>query len=334
MDKRHTAAVGIWLGAIAFSIISASAAAPPKYVGLQYDEISRMVLAPATAPPPGTFADAYQKILADAPPVSANPAPPPRRGGLFGGLLSGMSGAEQNAQQAAGQMQNSLADGTLARLAYYNGWVRTDNVTANTATIDKCAQHQVIQLDLAHKTYKVADTQGGNTPDCVTPAAPYGRQTNGAPGTEDLAFTSNSVNLGPKTLQGIPTVGSTDTTGMATTNATGSCSNGSFKIQNERYVSKVAVPRRICPLPRGGAPSSPVDMVAQGGCKPNMKGVVSGAYWMRSSDRLEMYNRMTMLSGESAGQFQSVTQRGNVLWLTKPQADALFSIPLDFTQAQ
>ena len=324
MDKRHTAAVAVWLGAITFSIVSASAAAPPKYVGLQYDEISRMVLAPATAPPPGTFADAYQKILADAPPVSANPTPPPRRGGLFGGLLSGMSGAEQNAEQAANQMQNSLADGTLVRLAYYNGWVRTDNVTAKTATIDKCAQHQLIQLDLAHKTYKIVDTQGGNAPDCVTPAAPYGRRANEAPGTEDLTFTSSSVNLGPKTLQAIPTVGSTDTTGMATTNATGSCTNGSFKIQNERYVSKIAVPRRICPLRKGSAPSSPVDMVAQGGCKPNMKGGMSGAYWMRSGDKLEMYNRMTMLSGESAGQFQSVTQRGNVLtkagWLRLHEA--------------
>jgi hypothetical protein len=334
MDKRHSAAAAIWLGAIAFSVISASAAAPPKYVGLQYDEIARMVITPATAPPPGTFADAYQKILADAPAVTANPTPPPRRGGLFGGLLSGISGAEQNAEQAANQMQNSLADGTLVRLAYYNGWVRTDNIVAKTATIDKCAQHQLIELDLARKTYKIADTQGGNTPDCVTPAGPYGRQVNEAPGTEDLTFTSNSVNLGAKTLQGIPTVGSTDTTGMATTNATGSCSNGSFKIQNERYVSKIAVPRRFCPLPKGRGPSTPVDMVAQGGCKPNMKGSMSAAYWMRSGDKLEMYNRMTMLSGESAGQFQSVTQRGNVLWLTKPQADALFSIPPDFTQAQ
>ena len=93
MYKRHSAAAALWLGAIAFGVISASAAAPPKYVGLQYDEISRMVLAPATAPPPGTFADAYQKILADAPAVAATP--PPRRGGLFGGLLSGISGAEQ-----------------------------------------------------------------------------------------------------------------------------------------------------------------------------------------------------------------------------------------------
>jgi hypothetical protein len=57
-------------------------------------------------------------------------------------------------------------------------------------------------------------------------------------------------------------------------------------------------------------------------------------YWMRSGDRLEMYTRMTMISGKSAGQFQTVTQRGNVLWLTKPQADALFSVPPGFTQTQ
>jgi hypothetical protein len=75
-------------------------------------------------------------------------------------------------------------------------------------------------------------------------------------------------------------------------------------------------------------------MVVQGGCKPTMHGSATGMYWMRTSDKLEMYNRMTMLSGEAAGKFQSVTQRGNVVWLTKPQADALFSIPPGFTQAQ
>ncbi len=335
MHKRHMAAAAICLGALAFSVISATAAAPPKYVGLQYDEITRMVLAPATAPPPGTFVEAYQKILADTPTIAANPTPPPRRGGLFGGLLGGLENVGTQAEQAANEMQMSLKDGTLTRLAYYNGWVRTDNVVAKTAAIDKCAQHQLIELDLAHKTYKIANT-GSNNLDCSTPAVPSaGGRVNKSPGTEDLTITSTAVNLGPKTLQGISTKGSTDTTQMATTSATGSCTNGSFGVENERYVSKITVPRRFCPLPKTrSVPSTPVDMVAQGGCKPNIKGSMTGAYWMRSSDRLEMYSRMTMTSGKSAGQFQSVAQRGNVLWLTKPQADALFSIPAGFTQTQ
>lgn len=334
MYKRSMTIAGLCFFALALSIVTATAA-PPKYVGLQYDEIARMVIAPATAPPPGTFADAYQKILADAPAVDTSSTPAPRRGGLFGGLLSGIAGAEQGAEQAANQMQLSLTHGTLVRLAYYNGWVRTDNVVAKTATIDKCAQHQVIELDLARKTYKLIDTNGTAVP-CVTaqPAMGPPQRVNGAPGTVDLTITSNAVNLGPKTLQGIPTNGSTDTTQMAMTNAIGSCSNGSFGVENERYVSKIAVPRRFCPLPKGRAPTTPVNMVVQGGCKPTMHGSSSGMYWMRSGDRLEMYTRMTMISGKSAGQFQTVTQRGNVLWLTKPQADALFSVPPGFTQTQ
>lgn len=333
MYKRSMTTAGICFFALALSIVTATAA-PPKYVGLQYDEIARMVLAPATPPPPGTFADAYQKILADAPAVTTS-TPAPRRGGLFGGLLSGISGAQENAEQAASQMQLAINDGTLTRLAYYNGWVRTDNVVAKTAVIDKCAQHQAIQLDLARKTYKIIDTTGSAAP-CVTqPAMAPPQRVNEAPGTVDMTITSKAVNLGPKTLQGIPTRGSTDTTQMSMTNATGSCSNGSFGAENERYVSNITVPRRMCPLPKGRAPTSPVDMVVQGGCKPTMHGsAASGMYWMRSSDKLEMYSRMTMLSGESAGRFQSVTQRGNVVWLTKPQADALFSIPPGFTQAQ
>ena len=150
----------------------------------------------------------------------------------------------------------------------------------------------------------------------------------------DLTVTSNAVNLGAKTLQGIPTHGSTDTTQMSMTNATGSCSNGSFGAENERYVSNITVPRRMCPLPKGRRTATPVDMVVQGGCKPTMHGNATGMYWMHTGDKLEMYNRMTMLSGDAAGKFQSVTQRGNVLWLTKPQADALFSVPPGFTQAQ
>ena len=159
VQALYMTVAGICFFCIALSIVTATAA-PPKYVGLQYDEIARMVLAPATAPPPGTFADAYQKILADAPAVDTSSTPAPRRGGLFGGLLSGIAGAGQDAEQAANAMQNALNDGTLVRLAYYNGWVRTDNVVAKTATIDKCAQHQLIELNLARKTYKITTTDG------------------------------------------------------------------------------------------------------------------------------------------------------------------------------
>jgi len=332
MYTRFTTAAGLCVFALAVSIVAATAA-PPKYVGLQYDEIARMVLAPATAPPPGTFADAYQKILADAPAAAAS-TPAPRRGGLFGGLISGITNAAGQAEEAANQMQVALNDGTLTRLAYYNGWVRTDNVTAKTAVIDKCAQHQAIELDLARKTYKIIDTGAGPAP-CVTVQPPMGQQrVNEAPGTVDLTVTSKTVNLGPKALQGVPTRGSTDTTQMAMTNATGSCSNGSFGAETERYVSNIAVPRRMCPFPKGSGSVTPVDMVVQGGCKPTIHGSATGMYWMRAGDKLEMYNRVTMLSGQSAGQFQSVMQRGNVLWLTKPQADALFSVPPGFTQTQ
>ncbi|HEX5274133.1 MAG TPA: hypothetical protein VFW34_02525 [Candidatus Rubrimentiphilum sp.] len=335
MYKRSMTAAGMCFFVLAVSIIAA-AAAPPKYVGLQYDEIARMVIAPATAPPPGTFADAYQKILADAP-AAGTSTPAPRRGGLFGGLLSSISNASAQAEEAGNQMQAAINDGTLTRLAYYNGWVRTDNIVAKTAVIDKCDRHQAIELDLARKTYKLIDTSSsGVAAACVAVQQPMGlpQRVNEAPGTVDLTVTSKSVNLGPRTLQGIPTHGSTDTTQMAMTNATGSCTNGSFGAENERYVSNIAVPRRMCPLPKGGGPATPVDMVVQGGCKPTMHGSATGMYWMRTGDKLEMYNRMTMLSGQSAGQFQSVMQRGNVVWLTKPQADALFSIPPGFTQAQ
>src|SRR5438270_6155312 len=92
MRRHHTLVVALCLLALTLAAVPVTAAAP-KYVGLQYDQIGRMVIAPATAPPPGTFAEAYQKILADAPAADTSSTPAPRRGGLFGGLLSGISGA-------------------------------------------------------------------------------------------------------------------------------------------------------------------------------------------------------------------------------------------------
>lgn len=330
--------------ALVLAALPAFAAAPsnmkpaPKAVGLQYDQIVRMVISPATPPPPGSFSQAYQALIAaEQGQASAQSAPPKHHG--LAGLAEAFGNAGAQMEKAAKQMQNMMQYGTLTRIAYYNGWVRTDDVVAQTAVIDKCRQHQAIYLDLGKKTYRIVDTSA--KPDvqpCPAPQMPGTPQrevVNEAPGTADLSITSKQQNLGAMTLEGVPTAGSTNTIQMAMTNATGSCKNQSYGMQTTRYVSNITPPRRYCPLPKiENVPTTPEDVVVHGGCKPKMTGSMSGAYWMHEGDKLEMYSRMSMISGEGAGRFDAVTQRGNVTWLQKAQADALFSVPAGFTLQQ
>lgn len=335
MNFLRVSAGAAFACALAFAAFPAPAA--PQYAGLQYDEIVRMVMPQDTPPPPGSFADAYKQILADAPAGGTQNAPPKRHG--LGGLIGNIGNMEQQVSQAANQMQSFVKDGHLTRQAYYNGWVRTDDVVAKTAVIEKCKEHQVIDLDLAHKTYKIADTSVDAKAACPAPEmpGPSGRPevVNEAPGTANLKITAKEVALGAMTLENVPANGYTNTVQMSMTDATGSCKNGSFGVEQTRYVSHIAVPRRYCPLPKVRAvPSTPVDVVVRGGCKPKMSANAAHMYWDVSNGKLEMYSRMAMISGDtdSGGRFTTVTQRGNVNWLTKAQADALFSVPADFTK--
>lgn len=331
---------GCALALAALPVVEASASKPkpaPKAVALQYDQIVRMVVSPATPPPPGSFQEAYQTLIAAERAETAAGTPAPKHHGLAG-FIQNISNAEQQAVQAANQMQNMVKYGTLSRIANYNGWVRTDDVVANMATIDKCRQHQLIYLDFTKKTYRVVDTSAHPTVEpCPAPEAsgqPQQEVVSESPGTGDLKVTSTAQSLGPMTIEGVPTAGSANTIQMTMSNATGSCKNESFGMQTTRYVSNITPPRRYCPLPKiQNVPTTPTDVVVRGGCKPRMTGSAGGAFGAYESDKLEMYSRLTMTSGQGAGRFNTVTQRGNVKWLEKAQADALFSVPAGFTQS-
>jgi hypothetical protein len=326
-------------------------AAAKKPVALQYDEIVRMAIAPNTPPPPGAFQTDYATIMsgvstttATAPP--ATPTPAPKRHGLFGvlqqvvtGAPSGDDGNSQSDQSGDGnpyvanamKAMKKMQQGSLTRLTFYKNWLRTDDPVNRTATISKCDIHQFISLDLAHKTYSINNTAPKCPPSNVPAYGGPGRTTveNEAPGTGDITFKNSATNLGPKTLDGIPTIGWDRAMEYASTNSTGSCTNGDFKMMTLAYVSQIVPPRRYCPLPAGSAPSSPESVIVHGGCKPRMHNAMSG--FGSISDRLEMYLKMTY--GGQAGQAPAVvTERGNVKWYEQPQADALFSVPPGFTK--
>ncbi|HTX58823.1 MAG TPA: hypothetical protein VMH02_04025 [Verrucomicrobiae bacterium] len=341
-------------GALALPSMPASvrsaAAATPTPVALQYDQIIRTIVPPATPPAPGSFQTDYAAIMSAAS-ASGSPqgasSPPPHRGlgGLLGAVMGGQppggpGGDQSGGYGAAMSRMAEMRAGTLTRLTYYEGWIRTEEPALQTATIEKCQSHQFITLDLAKKTYAIANTAAPCPP---RPMGPMGGPMRGgtgeeaAPGTSDLTLTSNETSLGPLEIDGIPTTGYNNDLSMATTNATGSCRNGQMGMTMERYVSKIAVPRAVCPLPRGTSPENPASMASRGGCKPTMHLHGSPSAAFGEMDRLIMYSKMAMSGGgdqSRMGGFSFVTERGNVKWLSGAAADALFTIPPGFTAAQ
>lgn len=295
----------------------ANAAGPATTgVALQYEEISRFAIAPATPPPPGAFQDDRAAIMSSG-----------HHGGIFAAIKNAM---------------NMLHTGTLTRYTYYNNWVRTDDVVGATATIVKCDLHQYISLDLGRHTYKITSTVPSPEPQAAPGAPGPPVVQNSRPGTVDVTVTMTHTNLGPRTLENVPTQGSSSAVTLAMTNATGSCSNASTSMQMVEYISGIGIPRPYCPLPvvSGAAPSSPQQYITHGGCVPHFHGSISGMSGMMSTmgssgDKLAMYRQMSMGGAQANGQnFKTVTEDGNVSWLSKSQADALFSIPPGFTQQQ
>ncbi|MBV8332244.1 MAG: hypothetical protein JO192_05865 [Candidatus Eremiobacteraeota bacterium] len=293
------------------------AAAEPTPAAFQYDEITRMIMPPATPPAPGTFQADYQAVAS---------APADQHHGGLNNMLGNMMGNP-------GEMMEKMSRGQVTRYTYYKGWIRTDYASTNTAIIQKCQEHQYITLDLGKKTY----TQENTAPACLAtngmkfPGMPNGGSYHSEPGTADMTVGGSSNDLGPLTIDGIGTVGYDMSVSMSTTNATGSCRNSNFSMTQTKYISQIKVPRPFCPLPRtmstGGMMSQ-----ASGGCEPHMHltGNIHG--WADEMDRLVMYMRMAM--GERANGMNMVVERGNVKWLSGQAADDLFAIPPGFTQSQ
>jgi hypothetical protein len=295
-----------------------AAAATPTPAALQYDEISRIIIPPATPPAPGAFQTDYQTAM----------SPPPQHHGLSAVVNSVMNNPEE--------MINRMTRGNLTRYTLYKGMIRTDRPIEQTAIIEKCQEHQYVTLDLKNKTYAIQDTQ----PPCPTPAGMPAQaggddSSHAAPGTADITMSGTSNDLGPLAIDGIGTVGYDQNLQMKTTNATGSCRENNFSMAQTKYVSQIQVPRPYCPLPKTMTTGGMMARSSGGGCEPRMhfSGTIAG---MNDADRLVMYLRMQFgqAGSPNGGGMNMVVERGNVKWFGGPDADALFSIPAGFTQSR
>ena len=358
--------------ALACAVLVAPGASPSAAPapGLAYDELVR-VLVGATPPPPGGF-------QADLAALNASPAPnpsaaPKRRGiglGALAGAVLGGGGAGSIGSAIAGDVVSTAAEnalsqqlsGTFAGLAsamrsflsphlfhyaYWNGWERVDDVTAQTATIRKCDIGRVVRLDLAKKTYHI-DVPADDTPApaAPAPAAPRSRPERSEPappGTAVAELTSTTRALGPLRIDNQPTVGYAATTTFAMTQSTGSCRDGRTSLEATNYYTGLTPPAvTACPVRRPPVPLTPSDAVApppRGGCRPTFSASRNGP--AEPSGKLPAYTLLTMSAAVGAaspapastgtGRVGFLTERGNFATLGAPNSDQ-FEIPAGFTQ--
>jgi hypothetical protein len=340
-----------------------SAAPPP---GLAYDEIVRIVVK-ATPPPPGNF-QADVAALTTTQTAAATPTPAPRKRGFggIGSIVGAIAGGGNVAGAAGGAvasnamdnaMQNSLgaqfgAMGAgfanflqphLMRYAFWNGWERVEDVTGQTATIRKCDLGQVIQLNLAAKTYTIYTPSTEPLPTAPPMAPARGRPPAAQPaqpGTAVATFNDTTKSLGPLKIEGESTNGYDTTTAFSTAQATGSCHNGSAGIETVQYLAPLAPPTvNSCPvrppegLPETATPPTPT------GCKPTFSMHRSGP--AVPTGRLALYSLVTFGNGNGAtpgpapsagpSSIGFLTERGNLKTLGPADA-GLFGVPQGFTK--
>jgi hypothetical protein len=361
-------------GALAFAALAVAPGAPfaAPAPGVAYDEIVR-VLVNATPAPPGSF-QTDLAALNNASIAPPSPTPAPKRGLNFGALANialngGSPGsiAGAAASDAVGAaLENSLdrslgaqfaALGSslrgflsphLMRYAYYNGWERVEDVTAQTATIRKCDIGQVVQLDLAKRTYSIYDPNSEPPPAAPAPAQPRRGPPPTAPppqppGTAVAEISATTRALGPQRIENLPTNGYVSTASFAMTQATGSCKNANASISTTEYLSALNRPTvTSCPVRRPPVPETASDVAAPpqptGGCRPTMSFHQSGP--PVPADKLSLYSLVTMNAGAGATPAPAasgglgigfLTERGNVRSLGAENA-SLFDIPAGFTK--
>lgn len=301
--------------------------------GLAYDEVTKFIRADQGTPQPGTFTADFQAAV-DASKSNANA---PQHHGILGSLM--------NAANAAKNAMSIFTTGTASTHYYMNGWERTDDPGAQTATIDKPDKRQIIYLNLAKKTYRIVDMSSGpvmGTPPPYNPQNPQAPPPSPQPGTGKVDVTVSSTVLGPMTIENIPTTGYHQDFKIASTQSTGSCHDGSFETSMIEYISKYSEPHAGIHIKMTGKPTMPTKMPPtmgmMPGCQPTMSMHTSGTA-SAPSDRLSLWTLVTLSGavqsqqGQAGGGFSTLTERGNVRTLGASDA-GLFEVPSDFTKEQ
>ncbi len=259
------------------------------------------------------------------------------------GRMAASFGSIMNAVDTAKNAMNVLNTGSASSEYYLSGWRRTDDVGAQTATIDKPQQRQIIHLDLAKHTYLVV-TPGMQYAGATEP--PFERVRNpsgqpGQPGSGRLDITVSVQALGSLLIDNVPTTGYRSVFSMRETQSTGSCADGAFQVSTTEYVSPYAEPHIAsvrATLPRTTSLSRPEMLALRPGCRPRVSTNISGSGRVPTG-RIAIWTLVTIgagapsAQGQMSGGFSTLVERGNFRTLSTSDK-GLFEIPAGFTAQQ
>jgi hypothetical protein len=323
---------------VLFGIFAVVVAVQPQTVraasgGIQYNELVKFVMGSQTPPEPGSFGPDWQAAMNAA--NSANSAP--QHHGMFGNIMNALN----QAKSAMSIFQTGMASTEY----YLNGWERTDDITNQTATIKKPQLHQVIYLNLKNKTYRIEDTTvhpiTETPPPYTPPAQPGSPPPSPQPGTAKVTISVSTTSLGSKVLDGEPSQGYKFDFKITSTQATGSCTNGTFEtamtIWDSRYPQPTLASSGVTPMkPRTSALPNPEMASFKPGCKPKITARTHLGP-TPPSGRLALWQLLALSAsaqttqGSGGGGFQTLIELGNIKQLGSSDA-SLFDIPAGFTK--
>ena len=313
----------LMLGALV--IASAPSSTIAASGGVQYDQLLRFGLPGNPTPLPDNFAANFKSAIDAA--VAFNNRP--QGHGIFSMLM--------NAGTLAKASMAMMKAGMPMTYYYLNDWERQDDPGKQTATIYRPDRKQIIHLDLAKKTYTIED-MGDHTPmpqAAQPPSQPNAPEPSPQPGTAKQDITISSSMIGPKTIDGVATTGYNSDFKIVTTQATGSCQNGTLETSVDDYVSGIVPPNaKTSDWLKRSLTVSPSTYAAHGGCTPTVtmhKTVGATA----PEGHLSLWEVTTLKGGQQSGQappsFATYLERGNVKILGPGDA-GLFDVPAGFTK--
>ena len=302
--------------------------------GVQYDQLVKLVMGSQATPQPGTFESDWQASTNAI--AAANNQP--QHHGLFGGIMNSLNQAKN--------AMSIFQTGAPSTEYFWNGWQRSDDPSAQTATITKPQLHQIIYLDMKNKTYRIEDTTvhpiTETPPPYERPQGPSGTPPpSPQPGTAKVKITATSTSLGSKVVGGQQADGYKYDFKITSTQATGSCTNGTFETAMIVWDSRLPEPKLASvagpPMRRRPVAPNPELGNFKMGCKPT---ITARTHLGTSppSDRLAMWELVALNAGAqtsqgtAAGGFSTMIERGNVKTLGSADA-SLFEIPAGFTKA-
>lgn len=301
--------------------VAAAANAAGQSTGVAFDQLDKIAFAGTTI-----SLDSFAKDRADILAASSSSQYP----------ASGDDPLQQT-MQATGL--GALMKGSVLRYSYLGDWSRIDDPVKNTATITRPDLHQVIYLDLANKTYRIADAATVAETDPASQFAKMFGSMGGAmpkgPGSAVMTLKGSHASLPSRQYEGLALSGMTTTVSTVITKNTGSCPALDSTLTVVTYTAPTLSAPKALQAGAKGLADSPVGAAPMlGGC--HMKQVKVGEMPSMGKD-LAMY---VYRSIQTEGRFNAlagpkisiVSERGNIKSLSDADK-SLFDIPAGFTKA-